>query len=167
MVSTNIRPGRYGDVQLLQLLFRYRAQIEGDTQHTIAHATLLLTKTSTIHARLSASKHRHTATLPSELLEQVIAHLPPENIDMHTAKASITWFLATLAATRRHLRKAIQDTKAMMCTADGGTVVLDCDSGQYPPGTEISWIPIKVLERQRREVMRWYNVLCNVVGFKL
>jgi hypothetical protein len=161
------RPGRYGDVQLLQLLFRHRAQIEGDTQHSLAHATLLLSKTSAIHDRLSASQHRHSILLPSEILEEVIYHLPPEYIDMHSAKASITWYIATLAATRRHLQKAIRDAKALMCSEAGETVVLDCAAGQYPPGTDIRWVPIKVMEQQRREVMKWYNVLCRVVGFKL
>ena len=163
---TDIRPGRYGDVQLLQLLFRHRAQIEGDTQHTIVHANLLLNKTAAVHQRLSMSPHQHVMSLPSEIWEQIISHLPPEEIDMDKAKVSIAWYLATLAATRNHLRQAIQATEELLCVADGETVCLDCDSGQYPPGTEIRWVPIKLIEARRKEVMLWYNVLCRVVGFK-
>jgi len=166
VMQTNSRPGRYGDIQLLQLLFRHRAQIEGDTQHTIIHAKLLLTKTAAVHQRLSASSHKHIMSLPSEILEEIITHLPPEEIDMEKAKISISWYLATLAATRNHLRRAIQATEEVLCVADGETVCLDCDAGQYPPGTEIRWIPIKVIEARRKEVMLWYNVLCRVVGFK-
>ena len=87
---------------------------------------------------------------------------------MSWAKASITWYLATLAATRQHLRRAISQTEELMCVSkEGGTVVLDFDSRQYPVGTEIRWVPIKLIERQGREVMEWCNVLCRVVGFKL
>lgn len=84
---------------------------------------------------------------------------------MTFATVSITWYLATLAATRRRLREAIAETEALTCVLNGETAVLD-DSGRYPPGTEIRWVPIKVVERQRREVIDWYNVLCSVVGFK-
>ena len=163
----NDSPGRYGDEQLLQLLFRYRAQIEGDTQHTITHANLLLTKTAAVHQLLSMSSHQHVMSLPSEILEQIISYLPSEDIDMQKAKVSITWYLATLAATRNHLRQAIKETEDLLCVADGETVCLDCDARQYPPGTEIRWVPIKLIEAKRKEVMSWYNVLCRVVGFKL
>lgn len=165
--KTDSRPGRYGDAHLLKVLLRRRAQIEGDIQHTLAHANLLLSKTATLQSRLSASQHHHTAVLPSEILEHIISHLAPESIDMEFAKASVTWFLATLAATRQHLRSSIKETEGLMCLADGETVVLDCDSSQYPPGTEIRWVPIKHIETQSREVMRWCDALCRVVGFKL
>jgi len=85
---------------------------------------------------------------------------------MSFAKASITWYLATLAATRGHLRKAIAETETLTCVLDGETAVIDSKSGRYRPGTEIRSVPIKVVERQRREVMGWYNVLCGIVGFK-
>ena len=162
------RPGRYGDIQLLQLLFRHRGQTEEDTQHTLTHANLLLSKTVAIDTRLSASPNRRIEFLPSEILQQIISHLPAEQINMSWAKVSITWYLATLAATRQHLRRAISRTEELMCVSEGGeTVVLDYDSGEYPVGTEIRWVPIKLVERQRQEVMKWYNVLCRVVGFKL
>jgi hypothetical protein len=53
-----------------------------------------------------------------------------------------------------------------MCVCAEETVVLDCISGEYPPGTEIRWVPIKLIERGNKEVMKWHNVLCEVVGFK-
>jgi hypothetical protein len=152
----------------LHLLFRHRGRIEEDTQHALAHANLLLSKTTVIDTQLSSSPHRHDESLPSEILEQIISYLPAEEIDMSWAKASITWYLATLAATRQHLRRAISRTEELMCVSEEGeTVVLDYDSGHYPSGTDIRWVPIKLIERQRREVMKWYNVLCRVVGFKL
>src|SRR5579859_2168087 len=163
----NRSPGRYGDIQLLQILLKNRSQIEADTLHTLAHATLLLTKAATLHTRLSNSQYRKSTTLPSELLEQIVAYLPAEYIDMHMAKTSISWYLATLAATRGHLRDVIRKTKELMCHRDDEIMVLDYDSGRYPPGTEIRWVPIKVIERRRKEVMKWYNVLCRVVGYKL
>lgn len=83
-----------------------------------------------------------------------------------SAKVSISWYLATLSATRKHLREAISRTEALMCVCEGETVVLDSVSGDYPPGTEIRWVPIKHIERENKEVMRWRNVLCEVVGFK-
>lgn len=86
---------------------------------------------------------------------------------MQWAKASITWYLATLAAIRGHLRNAIARTEELMCVRDGDIEVLDCNSGCYSDGTEVRWIPIKIIEQQQREVMKWYNVLCTVVGFKL
>ena len=55
-----------------------------------------------------------------------------------------------------------------MCVSEEGeTVLLDCDSGQYPAGTEIRWVPIKLIERQIQEIVKWYNALCRVVGLKL
>lgn len=167
LLSLIISPGRYGDTQLLQLLIRQRAQIEADSQHTVSHAKLLLEKTAAIYTRLSNSPHGQRMPLPYEILEQIISYLPPEDIDMHRAKASISWYLATLASTRKHLRRAIQETEDLLCVCNGQTAVLDHDSGQYPPGTEIRWIPIKHIERQRREVMNWYYILCRIVGFKL
>ena len=104
--------------------------------------------------------------LPYEILEQIISYLPPEDVNMAFAKASITWYLATLAATRAHLRTAIAKAEALTCVFGGEMAVIDYKSGTYRPGTEIRWVPIKVVERQRREVMGWYNVLCSVVGFK-
>jgi hypothetical protein len=86
---------------------------------------------------------------------------------MQWAKASITWYLATLAAIRGHLRNAILRTEESMCVREGKIVVLDCSSGCYGDGTEVRSVPIKIIEQQRREVMKWYNVLCTVVGFKL
>lgn len=161
------RPGRYGDIQLLQFLFRHRGQIEESTQHTLTHANRVLAKTAEIESFLSRSPNRvHTLRLPCEILEEIVSYLPPEDLTMAFAKASITWYLATLAATRCHLRAAIAETEALTCVLDGETAVLDYDSGKYPPRTEIRWVPIKVVERQRREVMDWYNVLCRVVGFK-
>jgi hypothetical protein len=53
-----------------------------------------------------------------------------------------------------------------MCVCAEETVVLDCISGEYPPGTDIRWVPIKLIERGNKEVMKWHNVLCEVVGFK-
>jgi hypothetical protein len=85
---------------------------------------------------------------------------------MQWAKVSITWYLATLSVTRTRLRRIIKETDQMLCRLDGETVVLDYNSGQYSPGTEIQWIPIKCIERRRKEVMRWCSVLCRIVGFK-
>ena len=85
---------------------------------------------------------------------------------MASAKVSISWYLATLAATRKHLRDAILGTEALMCVCGGETVVLDGVSGLYPPGTEIRWVPIKHIERANKEMMKWHNILCEVVGFK-
>lgn len=152
----------------MQLLFRHRGQIEDDTKHALAHANLLLSKTAVIYTRLTSSPHRRHESLPSEILEHIISYLPAEEIDMSWAKASITWYLATLAAARQQLRRAISRTEELMCISEEGeTVVLDYISGQYPPGTNIRWVPIKLIERQRRDVMKWYNVLCRVVGFKI
>jgi len=161
------RPARYGDIQLLRYLIRYRGQIEADTQHTLTHGKLLLSKTQAIEARLSASPNRRTGSLPCEILEQIISQLPPDDIDMHMAKAWITWYLATLGATRNHLRRAIAETEDLMCVLNGETVTLSETEAQYPPGTEIRWVPIKKIEQQRLQVMTWVNVLCKVVGFKL
>ena len=86
---------------------------------------------------------------------------------MQWAKVSITWYLATLSAVRNNLRETIQKTEGVLCAADGETVCLDCDAGQYPPGTDVRWVPIKRVEWMRKAVMSWYNVLCRVVGFKL
>ena len=160
------RPGRYGESQLLQLLFRRRAQIEADTQHALTHAALLLTKTATIESKLAYSAHRTQHLLPSEILEQIISYVPAEEISMASAKVSISWYLATLAATRKHLREAIQRTESMMCVCGEETVVLDGMSGMYPPGTEVRWVSIKLIERANKEVMNWRNVLCEVVGYK-
>ena len=155
-------------MELLQKLFRHRGQIEEDTQHSLAHSNLLLSKTATIETLLSSSPNRRNNFLPSEILEQIISYLPAEEIDMPRAKVSITWYLATLAATRNHLRRAISQTKELMCISEEGEPrVLDYTSGLYPPGTEIRWVPVKLVERQRKEVMRWCNGLCRVVGFKL
>lgn len=152
----------------MQLLFQHRRNVEENTQHTLAHANNLLSKTAVIDTRLSASRNRRNESLPSEILEEIISYLPAEQIDMPWAKASITWYLATLAATRQHLRRAISRTEELMCVSEEGkTVVLDHDSGQYPADTQIRWVPIKLVESQRREVMKWYHVLCRVVGFKL
>jgi hypothetical protein len=153
-------------MHLLQLLFRRRAQIEADTQHALTHANLLLTKTATIESRLAFSPNRAPQPLPSEILEHIISHIPADGINMASAKVSISWYLATLAATRKHLREAISRTEALMCVYAEQTVVLDCISGDYPPGTEIRWVPIKLIERGNKEVMKWHNVLCEVVGFK-
>jgi hypothetical protein len=100
------------------------------------------------------------------MLEKIISYIPYEEINMEWAKVSITWYLATLSATRQHLRRAIFETEELMCRVEGETVVLDGASGYYPSGTEIRWVPIKIVEQQRREVMKWHNVLCSVVGFK-
>jgi hypothetical protein len=85
---------------------------------------------------------------------------------MQWAKASITWYLATLAVIRGHLRNAILCTEESMCVKERKIAVLDCNSGCYDEGTEVRSVPIKIIEQQRREVMKWYNVLCTVVGFK-
>jgi len=54
-----------------------------------------------------------------------------------------------------------------MCVCAGETVALDSGSGvSYPSGTEIRWVPIKLIERENKQVMKWRNVLCEVVGFK-
>lgn len=159
-------PGRYGDVQLLQHLFRQRSQIEENTLHSLSHATHLLDKTSGVYTRLSHSFNSHNSLLPSEILEQIIQYIPPEEIDMHWATVSITWYLATLSVIRNRLRRSIKETNEIMCRLSGESMVLDCDSGQYPPGTEIRWTPIKHIERRTKEVMRWCGVLCRIVGFK-
>ena len=86
---------------------------------------------------------------------------------MSEAKASITWYLATLAVTRSHLRNAITETENLMCIRKGKPVALFELEDQYPPGTEIRWVPIKKIEQGRREVMRWVQALCRVVGFKV
>jgi hypothetical protein len=104
--------------------------------------------------------------LPCEVLEQIISYLSPEDLNMAFAKVSITWYLATLATARGHLRGAIAQTEAVTCVLAGETAVVDYNSGRYPLGTEIRWAPIKVVERQRKDIMEWYNVLCSVVGFK-
>jgi hypothetical protein len=161
------RPARYGDVELLRFLIRYRANSEGDTQHTLTHSKLLLSKTSAIEAALSTSPNRRNGKLPSEILEQIISHLSPEDFDMPVAKSSITFFLATLAATRNHVRCAIAETEDLMCVLNGKTVILSERDGAYPPGTEIRWAPIKAIEKQRFKTIGWANALCRVVGFKL
>ena len=118
-------------------------------------------------AGLANSPNRQTEFLPSEILEQIMSHLPAQEFNMSSAKVSITWYLATLAAIRNHLRRAILETEEMMCVSpQGETVVLDCDSGLYPPETEVRWVPIKVVERQAKEVMKWCSALCRVSGFK-
>ena len=159
-------PGRYGDVQLLQYLFRQRSQIEENTLHTLSHATHLLDKTLDVYTRLSHSFKCHNSLLPSEILEQIIQHVPPEEIDLHWATVSITWYLATLSVVRNRLRRTIKETNEMMCQLSGKSVVLDFYAGEYPPGTEIRRTPIKHIERRRKEVMRWCGVLCRIVGFK-
>jgi len=85
---------------------------------------------------------------------------------MSWAKLSVTWYLATLSAVRNQLRETIRVTEGMFCTVEGEMVCLDPDRGQYPPGTEVRWTPIKRIEAMRKEVMDWYNVLCRVVGLK-
>lgn len=161
------RPGRYGDIQLLNFLCRRRGQVEGDTIHTISYATQLLQRTLVIETRLSSSKHRRTDVLPSEILEHIISHISAEEINMQWAKVSINWFLATLAAARNHLRRAIREAEDLMCILDGQPIHMSYSSRQYPPGTEIRWVPINIIERQSREVMKWCNVICGVVGYKL
>jgi hypothetical protein len=120
-------------MQLLRLLFQRRVQIEENTKHALIHANLLLSKTAAIDTRLSSSPHRCNEPLPSEILEQIISYLPAETIDMPWAKASITWYLATLAATRQHLRRAISRTEELMSVSNegetagaGGDEVVEC-----------------------------------------
>jgi hypothetical protein len=161
------RPGRYGDTQLVSYLCQRRGEVEGDTMHTISYATQLLQRTSVIEASLSSSKNRRTEVLPSEILEHIISHISAEEIDMQWAKVSINWFLATLAAARNHLRRAIKETEDLMCHKDGQPVHLSYSSRQYPQGTEIRWVPINVVDRQSRDIMKWCSVICKVVGYKL
>src|SRR5438876_357273 len=76
--TDNQRPTRYGDDSLFRFLFRYRARIEGDTQHALTYANLLLSKTVLIVAGLANSPKRQTEFLPSEILEQIMSHLPAQ-----------------------------------------------------------------------------------------
>jgi len=116
---------------------------------------------------LSQSQNRRHQGLPSEILEQIISYISPYEITKNWATVSISWYLATVAAIRNHLRRAIRETEDLMCVLNGKTVVLDMIAGKYPEGTQIRWVPIKKIERKTREVMCWHDVLCRVVGFKL
>jgi len=44
---------------------------------------------------------------------------------------------------------------------------LDEQTAQYPEGTEIRAIPIRIIEKQQRKLMGWYEVLCRLVGLKI
>jgi hypothetical protein len=112
------------------------------------------------------SPHRRNVLLPPEILEQIISYLSAEEIDMQFAQICISWYLATLTVAMDHLRRAIRGTEALMCVLDGETVVLSSTLGDYPPGTEVRWVPVKRIENQSREIMRWHNSLCRIVGFK-
>ena len=85
---------------------------------------------------------------------------------MGFAQISIGWYLATLTATMDHLKSAIRRTEEAMCVLNGETVVLSSTHGDYPPGTEIRWVPVKYIESQTKWIMRWHNALCRIVGFK-
>lgn len=161
-----VSPGTYGHIELLRYLFRCRNTVESECQHSIVHANKLLSKTAEIGDQLHTSRNRQSAALPNEILEQIISYLPSSEITMEFAKASITWYISVLASTRNQLRREIQNTEDLMCTLNGKTVVLDHQIAQYPEGTEIKSVPIRIIEKQQRKLMIWYEALCQLVGLK-
>ena len=162
-----VSPAAYGHFDLLRHLFRRRSTIESECQHSVVHANKLLSKTAEIGDQLLSSRNMQTAAFPNEILEQIVSYLPPSEISMEFAKVSISWYISVLASTRNHLRSEIHKAEELMCQLDGKTVVLDEQTAQYPEGTEIRAIPIRIIEKQQRKLMGWYEVLCQLVGLKI